>query len=137
MRIWRRRQGTAIRFTGSGRRQGNGRTKTKRLIREAEALVDNEDLAEAARDVNKLHRQWKKVGNLPQKDENELWDQFKQATDAFNEKKSKNIDTLKEQEEQNLKEKQQLIRTAEEMNDSEEWEETHKRYQELDRKSVE
>ena len=105
--------------------------KKKQLIREAEALVDNEDLAEAARDVNKLHRQWKKVGNLPQKDENELWDQFKQATDAFNEKKSKNIDTLKEQEEQNLKEKQQLIRTAEEMNDSEEWEETHKRYQEL------
>ncbi len=42
-------------------------SKKKKLIDQAEALIDADDLADAARRVNKLHRQWKKVGNLPQK----------------------------------------------------------------------
>ncbi|MEX1062635.1 MAG: DUF349 domain-containing protein [Balneolaceae bacterium] len=106
-------------------------SKKKQLIREAESLIDDPDLAAAARKVNKLHRRWKKIGNLPQKDENELWDQFKKATDTFNEKKSENLDELREQEEKNLDVKRKLIEQAEELNDSEEWEATHNRYQQL------
>lgn len=105
--------------------------KKKKLIDEAEALIDSEDLADAARKVNKLHRRWKKIGNLPQKDENELWDRFKAATDAFNEKKSDNIDELREQEEENYTAKLALIRKAEELKESEEWEQTHKELQSL------
>lgn len=106
-------------------------SKKKKLIDEAEALVDADDLADAARRVNKLHRRWKKVGNLPQKDENELWDRFKAATDAFNEKKSNNIDLLREQEEKNYEEKLTLIDKANELKESEDWEETHKALQGL------
>lgn len=106
-------------------------SKKKKLIDEAEALIDTGDLAAAARKVNKLHRRWKKIGNLPQKDENELWDRFKSATDAFNEKKSENIDELREQEEENYNEKLKLIEKAKAIQDSEEWEETHKAYQQL------
>lgn len=106
-------------------------SKKKQLIKEAEALMDDPDLAAAARNVNKLHRRWKKIGNLPQKVENELWDQFKGATDAFNDKKSANLDQLRIQEEKNLAEKQRLIKVAEELNDSEEWDETHDKYQKL------
>ncbi|HCI72817.1 MAG TPA: DUF349 domain-containing protein, partial [Balneola sp.] len=36
--------------------------KKKKLIAEAEALVDNENIAQAARKVNKLHNAWKKTG---------------------------------------------------------------------------
>jgi len=104
-------------------------SKKKKLIDEAEALIDEEDIAEASRKVNKLHRRWKKIGNLPQKDENELWDRFKAATDAFNEKKSENIDLLREQEQENLNEKMQLVKKAEELKDSEDWEKTHKTLQ--------
>ena len=106
-------------------------SKKKKLIDEAEALVDADDLADAARKVNKLHRRWKKVGNLPQKDENEMWDRFKAATDAFNDMKSDNIDQLREQEEENYNEKLKLIERAEEIKDSEEWEKTHSEYQKL------
>ncbi len=106
-------------------------SKKKKLIDEAEALIDTDDLAAAARKVNKLHRKWKKIGNLPQKDENELWDRFKAATDAFNEKKSENIDELREQEELNYEEKLKLIEKAIAIQDSEDWEETHKEYQKL------
>ena len=106
-------------------------SKKKKLIDEAEALVDSDDLADAAREVNKLHRRWKKIGNLPQKDENEMWDRFKAATDAFNEKKSKNIDELRDQEEENYNEKLKLIEKAIAIQDSEEWESTHSEYQKL------
>lgn len=101
----------------------------KKLIDEAEALLDTTDLAQAARKVNKLHRRWKKAGNLPQKEENELWDRFKAATDAFNDKKSENIDLLHEQEDKNYRAKLTLIEKAEEIKDSEDWENTHKQLQ--------
>ncbi|MEX0770099.1 MAG: DUF349 domain-containing protein [Balneolaceae bacterium] len=106
-------------------------SKKKQLIKEAEALVDYDDLADAAREVNKLHRRWKKVGNLPQNEENELWNEFKAATDAFNEVKSENIDELREQEEKNLEEKKKLIKQAEELKDTKEWDKTHQKLQNL------
>jgi uncharacterized coiled-coil DUF342 family protein len=106
-------------------------SKKKKLIDEAEALVDTDNIAKAARQVNKLHRRWKKVGNLPQKDENELWDRFKAATDAFNDKKSDNIEVLRKQEDQNYQQKLKLIEKAENIKDSEDWENTHNEYQRL------
>ncbi|CAN5140717.1 hypothetical protein BH23BAC3_BH23BAC3_34170 [soil metagenome] len=106
-------------------------SRKKKLIDEAEALIDANDLADAARKVNKLHRRWKKAGNLPQKDENELWDRFKAATDAFNDKKSENIDVLRDQEQKNLEEKHALIEKAEALKDSDDWEQTHRDLQSL------
>lgn len=105
--------------------------KKKKLIAEAEALVDSEDIAEAARLVNKLHKAWKKTGNLPQKEENELWDKFKSATDSFNEKKSENIDTLREQEQENLAAKMLLIEKAEIIKNTDSYEEGHQAMQKL------
>ena len=105
--------------------------KKKKLIDEAEALVDSDDLADAARRVNKLHRNWKKTGNLPQKEENELWDRFKAATDAFNEKKAENADVIREQENENLEKKYKLIKEAEELKESDDFEGTHQKLQNL------
>ena len=105
--------------------------KKKKLIAEAESLLDNKDIAEAARQVNKLHKAWKKTGNLPQKEENELWDKFKAATDSFNEKKSENIDVLREQEQENLAAKMLLIEKAESIKDTDNYEQGHQAMQKL------
>ncbi|MAO63464.1 MAG: hypothetical protein CL666_00540 [Balneola sp.] len=105
--------------------------KKKKLVKEAEALVDQENIAQAARKVNKLHKAWKKAGNLPQKDENEMWDKFKAATDAFNDKKSENIDKLREQEEANLEKKYKLIEEANEIKGTEDFEKGHQTMQSL------
>lgn len=105
--------------------------RKKNLIEEAEALVDMDDLAEAARKVNKLHRRWKKAGNLPQKEENELWHRFKAATDRFNDLKSENIDQLREQEEENYEAKLKLIDEAEALKDTTDWKAGHKGMQNL------
>ena len=105
--------------------------KKKKLIKEAEALLDEKDIAIAARRVNKLHNQWKKTGNLPQKEENELWDKFKAATDAFNEKKSENLDVLRDQEQENLEKKLKLIEQAEAIQDAEDFDKGHQEMQKL------
>lgn len=91
------------------------------LCEEAEALIDVEDIAKGAQTINRLHRKWKKAGNLPQKEENELWDRFKAATDAFNERKSNNIDLLREQEEEHYRQKLELIEEAEDIKDTTNW----------------
>lgn len=105
--------------------------KKKKLVKEAEALVDQENIAKAARKVNKLHKAWKHAGNLPQKDENEMWDKFKAATDKFNELKSENIDKLREQEEENLEKKYKLIEKAKEEKDTDDFDKGHQVMQSL------
>lgn len=105
--------------------------KKEDLCRKAEALLEEEDLASAARELNKLHRRWKKTGNLPQRDEDELWARFKGATDKFNERKSENIDKLREQEETNYQKKLELIERAKEENQTTDWDKGHSIMQNL------
>ncbi len=105
--------------------------KKQKLIKEAESLLDMEDLAEAARRVNKLHKLWKKTGNLPQKEENELWDTFKAATDAFNDKKSENLEELRAIEQKNYELKLALVQQAVSIKEAENSENGHQKMQDL------
>ena len=105
--------------------------KKQKLIKEAESLLDMEDLAEAARRVNKLHKLWKKTGNLPQKEENELWDTFKAATDAFNDKKSENLEELRAIEQKNYELKLALIQQTISIKEADNSENGHQKMQDL------
>lgn len=106
-------------------------SKKEKICEEAEALMEADDLAIAARKINKLHRRWKKVGNLPQRAEDELWNRFKAATDAFNELKSKNQDKIKQQEEEHYQKKLDLIDQANAIKDTEDFEKGHSQMQSL------
>lgn len=103
--------------------------KKEKLCEEAEALLEADDIATAARQINKLHRRWKKVGNLPQRTEDELWNRFKSATDAFNEKKAKNRDKIEEQEEEHYQKKLELIEKANAIKDTDDFEKGHSKMQ--------
>lgn len=105
--------------------------KKQKLIKEAESLLDMKDLAEAARRVNKLHKLWKKTGNLPQKEENELWDAFKAATDAFNDKKSENLEELRAIEQKNYELKLALVRQAISIKEADNSDNGHQKMQDL------
>ncbi|WP_084088394.1 DUF349 domain-containing protein [Fodinibius roseus] len=106
-------------------------TKKERICEEAEALLEADDLATAARKINKLHRRWKKIGNLPQRTEDKLWSRFKAATDAFNELKAKNQDKIKEQEEEHYRQKLDLIDQAQTIKDTDDFDKGHSRMQDL------
>lgn len=103
--------------------------KKEKLCEEAESLLEEEDIATAARKINKLHRRWKKVGNLPQRTEDKLWNRFKSATDALNEKKANNQDKIKEQEEEHYQQKLELIEKAKEVKDTDDFEKGHSKMQ--------
>ncbi len=103
--------------------------KKEKICEEAEALLEEDDIASAAREINRLHRRWKKVGNLPQRDEDELWNRFKSATDAFNERKSKNQDKIREQEEEHYQQKLELIDKAKAIKDIDDFEKGHDKMQ--------
>jgi len=103
--------------------------KKEKIIEEAEALLEEDDLATAARKINKLHRRWKKVGNLPQRAEDKLWSRFKSATDAFNERKANNQDKIHEQEEEHYEQKLELIDKANEVKHTDDFEKGHSQMQ--------
>lgn len=103
--------------------------KKEKIIEEAEALLEEDDLATAARKINKLHRRWKKVGNLPQRAEDKLWSRFKSATDAFNERKANNQDKIREQEEEHYQQKLELIDKANEVKHTDDFEKGHSQMQ--------
>lgn len=105
--------------------------KRKKIIKEAKELESEEDLALAARKINQLHRRWKKIGDVPKEENDKLWDEFKEASDKFNEVKAENIDVIKEQEQENLDKKNELIKRAEEIRDSEDWQNGAKQMQAL------
>ena len=105
--------------------------RKQELVKEAQSLVDAKDLAQAARSINKLHKRWKDVGALPKEQSEELWTQFKAATDAFNERKAENIDLLRDQENENYETKVKLCEEAESIKDTDNWKEGTRQMQHL------
>ncbi len=119
-------------FDSSYRNEVESRYARKQnLVKEAQALVEAEDLAQAARAINKLHKRWKDVGALPKDQSEELWTQFKTATDAFNERKAENIELLRDQENENYDAKVKLCEEAESIKDTDNWKEGTHRMQQL------
>src|SRR5699024_9420641 len=71
-----------------------------------------------------LREQFFKAGNVPQKDNQAVWDAFKEASHTFNHQKNEFYKHRKEEQKENLDEKLKLIRIAEENKDSEDFETT-------------
>ena len=95
------------------KREENLRAKTE-LCEQVEAiLVSGEESPEATQTVIELQRQWKNIGQVPEKQKNTIFDRFKAACDAFFDKKRlKNQDTEREFE-GNLAQKLILIERIE------------------------
>ncbi|WP_420150473.1 DUF349 domain-containing protein [Spirosoma sp.] len=95
------------------KREENLRAKTE-LCEQVEAiLASGEESPEATQTVIELQRQWKNIGQVPEKQKNTIFDRFKAACDAFfNKKRTKNQETEREFEE-NLTQKIALIERIE------------------------
>ncbi len=79
------------------KREENLRAKTD-LCEQVEAiLAAGEESPEITQTVIELQRQWKNIGQVPEKQKNTIFDRFKAACDAFfNKKRSKNQETERE-----------------------------------------
>jgi hypothetical protein len=96
-----------------GKREQNLKLKVE-LCEQVEAiLTSGDETSESTNRVIELQREWKNVGQVPEKQKNTIFERFKAACDAFFDKKrSKNQETDREFED-NLAQKNALIERIE------------------------
>jgi len=79
------------------------------LCLQAEALKESEDWRGTTDALITLQNEWKKIGPVPAKFSDKIWKRFRQACDHFFNKKSTHFANIGDHQNQNLKEKQELI----------------------------
>lgn len=96
-----------------GKREQNLQQKVQ-LCEQVEAILEaGDESQEATQRVIEFQRQWKNIGQVPEKQKNSIFDRFKKACDAFfNKKRSKNQETEREFE-GNLAQKVALVERIE------------------------
>jgi len=89
---------------------------------------------ENSKEIIELQRLWKLIGFAPKKDNNKIYDRFRQACDSFFDTKREFYSKNKEVEENNLQIKIDFCNRAESMMDSTDWRKTTDFYIELQKK---
>ncbi len=84
-------------------------TKKIALCEKAEAWKDSQNWKETADKMIQLQKDWKTVGPVPKKQSDLVWKRFISACDYFFEQKEKNFKSQKDEQENNLKRKKELI----------------------------
>ena len=83
--------------------------RKKELCEQAEALKDSEDWKATADKLTKLQKEWKETGPVAQKHSEALWKRFVSACDSFFERRNAATSTQRNVEQENLKQKREII----------------------------
>ncbi|WP_298612333.1 DUF349 domain-containing protein [uncultured Odoribacter sp.] len=82
------------------------------LCEEAEKLVENKDVNDAFKQLQLLHTRWKEIGPIPKEQQEPVWERFKVATGKINDSYHKFFESLKQEQEDNLKVKEEICEKA-------------------------
>lgn len=96
------------------------------IISEIAAITDNiasnhRALQQQIKEVEALREKFFKAGKVPQKVNEATWSKFKDTVRRFNRNKNAYYKNLKKEQQQNLDKKRELLATAKELKDSEDW----------------
>ncbi len=83
------------------------------LCEEAEKLLEINDIANSFKQLQLLHARWKEIGPIPKEQKEEIWERFKNTTTQINDKYHKFFESLKLEQENNLKIKEDICVRAE------------------------
>ncbi|MFP4469120.1 MAG: DUF349 domain-containing protein [Bacteroidales bacterium] len=86
------------------------------LCVQAEAMQDSTDWRNSTRDLIEMQKEWKKIGPVPRKHSDKLWARFRAACDHFFNRKAEHFASIRGEETDNLKKKEDIIRQVEEYN---------------------
>ncbi len=86
------------------------------LCVQAEALKDSTDWRDTSRDLIEMQREWKEIGPVPRKNADKIWKRFRAACDEFFQRKTEYFSTIRDEEGDNLRAKEILIKEVEEHN---------------------
>lgn len=79
------------------------------LCEKAEALKETDDIKKATAEVVRLQAEWKKIGSVPRKNSDEVWNRFQSACNYFFEARKKQEAARREEETANLEKKRAII----------------------------
>jgi hypothetical protein len=79
------------------------------LCKQAESLQDSTDWKNATQELIALQNEWKTIGPVPHRYSETIWKQFRAACDVFFNRKKEYFSNLDKHEEENLKQKEELI----------------------------
>ncbi len=91
------------------------------LCARAESLLEEKDLAQAARQLRDLDARWKQAKEAPKEKADELWTRFKAARDVVKERVDGYFAKQAEELAENLRQKEALCEKAEELAESGSW----------------
>ena len=86
------------------------------LCEKAEALILEESVLKAFRELQELHNQWRETGPIPNDQKEEMWERFKAATTIINKRHQDFFEKQKDMQVQNLAQKTALCERIEEIN---------------------
>lgn len=79
------------------------------LCEKAEALGDTDNLRANLEEVVKLQAEWKKIGSVPRKVSDSVWERFQTACNKFFTERKKDLDRRREEQSANLEAKKEII----------------------------
>lgn len=82
------------------------------LCEEAEKLVEENNIAESFKHLQLLHARWKEIGPIPKEQKEAAWERFRAATGQINDKYHNFFESLKKEQEDNLKVKDEICDKA-------------------------
>ncbi len=98
----------------------------------AQELPDNhKDWQEVIKKVEGLREEFYQLGFVPKKNREEIWSSFKETLKTINKQKNNFYKSLKELQKENLEKKLKLIKIAEELKESEDWENATQKFKEI------
>ena len=89
------------------------------LCQKAEELVNESNIIQAFRKLQKLHEEWRELGPVNKEMREEIWERFKKATSAVNKKQQEFFEGQKESQKQNLDMKAALCEKVEAITNAE------------------
>jgi hypothetical protein len=92
------------------------------LCEQAEALADSTDWIATADTLKALQSEWKTIGPAPRRDEQAVWDRFRNACNKFFTRRQEDLKQRKQVWTGNLEKKEALIARAEALASSTDWE---------------
>ncbi len=88
--------------------ENNLQLKTELCI-QAESMQDSTEWRKATDLYIELQKKWKTIGSVPRKNKDDIWNRFRNACNAFFEKKSNHFSSRDDEQEKNLELKRGLI----------------------------
>ena len=85
------------------------REAKEKLIEQGEALLDKDNVPEAFKALQQLHKKWKIVGPVERENREPMWERFSEITKKLHDKREEHYASLREKSAELLEEKKKLV----------------------------